>query len=393
MKSINTRTQYKIVGSDFSAQEPRLTAFYSQDENMINAYIEGRDLYSVIASMSFDRKYEDCLEFYPQGTKVIVDGKEVTAGYKDVQNKEGKTYRTMAKSILLGLLYGRSAASIGEQIKKSPEEAQEIVNKFFNAFPKVKNWIDQTIENCRKLGYVEDIAGRKRRLPDIQLPKFTVKYKDASKSLGEFNPFIGCGNRTTVDKALESFKKDLQNARSRKQIDEIKKLAESKGITIINNGGFISQAERQCVNARVQGGAATLTKCALIDIYNDDRLRKLKAKLINTVHDEILIEAPRRYAEEAAKYLTEDMINAAKRYVENVPMSCDPYIVNGWYLDEYAVTVQEEFKKMLEKNIDPMQAFEMMCEDRIESTRSQIYEIVKGFLPEMPKDVEIIDTL
>lgn len=82
--------------------EPRLTAFYSQDENMINAYREGKDLYAVIASMSFDRKYEDCLEFYPEGTVIDYEGQKVVCGFKTHQNKEGKTYRTMSKSILLG---------------------------------------------------------------------------------------------------------------------------------------------------------------------------------------------------------------------------------------------------------------------------------------------------
>lgn len=71
---------------------------------MRKAYAEGKDLYSVIASMAFGRSYEDCLEFYPEGTKVIIDGKEVIAGYKNVQNVEGKKYRTYAKSILLGRL-------------------------------------------------------------------------------------------------------------------------------------------------------------------------------------------------------------------------------------------------------------------------------------------------
>lgn len=101
-KSLKTRTIYRIIGGDFSAQEPRLTAFMSQDPAMIKAYQEGKDLYSVIASMSFDRKYEDCLEFYPEGTKVVVDGKEVIAGHKNIQNPDGKNYRSMAKSILLG---------------------------------------------------------------------------------------------------------------------------------------------------------------------------------------------------------------------------------------------------------------------------------------------------
>ena len=99
---LRTRTSYRIIGGDYSAQEPRLTAYYSNDENMINAYKENKDLYSVIASMSFDRPYEDCLEFYPEGTKIIHEGKEVICGNKTHQNPEGKKYRTYAKSILLG---------------------------------------------------------------------------------------------------------------------------------------------------------------------------------------------------------------------------------------------------------------------------------------------------
>ena len=74
----------------------------SQDPSMIKAYQEGKDLYSVIASMSFGRKYEDCLEFYPEGTEIEFEGQKVICGHKTHQNKEGKKYRSMAKSILLG---------------------------------------------------------------------------------------------------------------------------------------------------------------------------------------------------------------------------------------------------------------------------------------------------
>lgn len=69
---------------------------------MIKAYSEGKDLYAVIASMSFDKPYEDCLEFYPEGTKIIYEGQEVICGKKTHQNKEGKERRTQAKSVLLG---------------------------------------------------------------------------------------------------------------------------------------------------------------------------------------------------------------------------------------------------------------------------------------------------
>jgi hypothetical protein len=69
---------------------------------MRNAYLEGKDLYSFIASLMFDNAYEDNLEFYPEGTKIMFDGKEITCGYKDTTNVEGKERRTQAKSVLLG---------------------------------------------------------------------------------------------------------------------------------------------------------------------------------------------------------------------------------------------------------------------------------------------------
>lgn len=385
------KNNYRIIGADYSAQEPRLVAHYSQDKNMLDAYLNKRDLYSVIASMSFGYPYEECLEFYPEGTKIQIDGKEVICGYKTHQNKDGKTRRTMAKSILLGILYGRGAASVGEQIGKTKEEAQEILDKFFKAFPTVKEWIDQSKENCRELGYVEDIAGRRRRLPDIQLPKYTIRYKDANKqALSDFNPFLNCSNRITSDRLIDTYKEQLDKARSRQQVDNIKNKALENGIEIINNGGFISQAERQCVNARVQGGAATLTKCALIRIFNDNRLKELGAKIVNCVHDEILLEGPERNSEKIAELLSEDMIQAAKAWVPIVPMASDTYNVAMWYQDEYEVLIQNEYKHLIEgddkKGIKPLSnldAQNKLIQNHEELLPEDVIKAIKGIWTEI----------
>lgn len=391
MRSLNTRVSYRIVGADFSAQEPRLTAHYSGDDNMINAYKEGKDLYSVIASMSFDAPYEDCLEFYPEGTKLNIEGQEVICGHKTHKNKAGAERRTMAKSILLGLLYGRGAPSIGEQINKTRDEAQAIIDKFFKAFPKVKKWIDKTMSDAHKYGYVEDIAGRRRRLPDILLPQYDVKFKNKASG-DDFNPLIGALGlvKPAGNAIIQKYKNAVEKTRNRKEYESLKLSAEREGILINNNGGFISQAERQAVNSRVQGGAATLTKTALVKIYNDERLRKLQANLINTVHDEILLEVPECYSEEAAELLSKDMIDSAKVYVDDVPMSCDAYVVTCWYVDEFFVTVQKEFKKMLEEDKMPdLDAFEKLCEIRTESTRDQLYEIVHEYMHNIPENVTL----
>ena len=382
---------YRIIGGDFSAQEPRLTAYYSQDKNMIDAYLEDKDLYSIIASMSFDRKYEDCLEFYPEGTQIVFDGQLVTCGYKTHQNKEGKTYRTMAKSVLLGVLYGRGAASVGEQIGKSREEAQEIIDKFFKAFPSVHNWINKTISDAHKKGYVEDIAGRRRRLPDILLSKYEITSRSGENDTILFNPIIGCTDRINheAENLISKYQQELSAAKYKRDIDAIKARAEVDHLEIKDNTGFIAQAERQAVNSRVQGGAATLTKGALISIFNDQRLKDIGAKLVNTVHDEILLEVPEENSERAEELLIDNMVNSAKQFVNNVPMKCDTYNVNCWYVDEYFVLVESEFKKLLDKGLSPIEAFEQECKDRCESTRSQIYEIIGNYLGDyIPEDVD-----
>ena len=73
---IKTRIRRKIVGSDFSAQEPRLTCHLSGEDKMLNAYLEGKDLYAVISAGALKNNYEDNLEFYPEGTEIEIDGKK-----------------------------------------------------------------------------------------------------------------------------------------------------------------------------------------------------------------------------------------------------------------------------------------------------------------------------
>jgi hypothetical protein len=83
--------------------EPKLLAFYTQDADMMAEFDkDDPDLYAQVASMSFDKPYEDCREFYPAGTEITVNGKKVITGYKTHTNKAGKERRTQAKSILLG---------------------------------------------------------------------------------------------------------------------------------------------------------------------------------------------------------------------------------------------------------------------------------------------------
>jgi DNA polymerase I-like protein with 3'-5' exonuclease and polymerase domains len=88
------------------------------------------------------------------------------------------------------------------------------------------------------------------------------------------------------------YKDLLRNAKGKRDIDSIKSKAIGDNIEIKDNSYFVAQAERQCVNARIQGGAATLTKLAMIKIHNDEVLKRLGFRLSIAVHDELIGECP-----------------------------------------------------------------------------------------------------
>lgn len=130
--------------------------------------------------------------------------------------------------------------------------------------------------------------------------------------------------------------------------------------------------------------AGTLTKQAMIDIYNDPQLRAWDAHLIISVHDEVLVECPEEYAEQVEKRLPEVMINAALKLGITAPaMRCDPYNVSRWYSDAAAVSIRAEFEKLEKgdekKGIAPLpreEALEKIYENHIEFPKEAIYKAI-----------------
>lgn len=373
--SIHIRTRYKIIGSDFSAQEPRLTAFMSQDPAMLKAYEDGLDLYCVIAASMFDNNYEDNLEFYPEGKEIEVDGKKVICGKKTHLHKAGKERRSAAKTLLLAMLYGMSVNTAAARMGKSKDEGQKLFDNFFASFPKVKQLIEDSKQYLKEHGYVEDWAGRRRHLDDYFLPRYEARYKDPQKLESvTFNPILECENRPEVDRTLTEYVEKAEHG-GNKKFDTLAVEAASKGIILSANTGRIAQAERQCLNARIQGGAASLTKLAMVNVFNDQLLRDCMAKLIITVHDEVLCECPEFYADTVEQRLPKVMIDTAKPFI-NVGMKCDPYNVTRWYADEYGVAIQEEFKKLESKGLTRDAAIEKLCASHIELPREAIINTV-----------------
>lgn len=307
-----------IVGGDFSQQEPRCLAHMSGDEHMINAYLEGKDLYGTIASKIYKMPYEECLEFRPDGSV----------------NPEGKARRTSVKPVLLGIMYGRGVPSIAEQLKISTQEAQKIIDDFYTEFSKVKEFVDFAQSFARAYGFVETAWGRKRRLSDMQLPP--IEIKPCIKSYSDnFDPFAFGNTDLPQDDYVpnEIYKKYwtlLNKARGKQQQQNVKELAAQEGYTIKDNRGFIKDAERQCVNSIIQGSAADMTKITMIKIFNDAELNRLGYKLIIPVHDEVLGICPRENAKAVRDRLEYIMVHVVDDKFE-IPMKCDIEVTERWY--------------------------------------------------------------
>ena len=325
---INTRTPYCLVGSDYSQQEPRLLAYYSGDENMRKAYLEGKDFYASIATKVYHNKYEDNLEHFKDGSR----------------NEAGANRRSSCKSLLLGLMYGMGAASIAIKIGSSVKEAQDIIDTFYKEFPKVRKWMDDSLAFAKKNGYVESILGRRRRLPDMMLEDYVVT--DDALPERKFNPllFTESYQKTVDSDKVLRYKILLNRTTAKKDIDKIKKEAYKDGVNIIDNTGRVSRSERQCINARVQGGAATLTKLAMISVHADEELNKLGFKLLIAVHDELIGECPQVNAQRVAQRLSQVMIDTAKS-VCTIPMKCDAEITHRWYENEYKGMLAKELRE------------------------------------------------
>ncbi|GAB6943075.1 DNA polymerase I [Thermus brockianus] len=204
---------YLLVALDYSQIELRVLAHLSGDENLIRVFQEGRDIHTQTASWMFGLPAE------------AID----------------PLRRRAAKTINFGVLYGMSAHRLSQELGIPYEEAVAFIDRYFQSYPKVKAWIERTLEEGRQRGYVETLFGRRRYVPDL-------------------------------------------NAR-------VKSVREA--------------AERMAFNMPVQGTAADLMKLAMVRLF--PRLPEVGARMLLQVHDELLLEAPKERAEEAAALAKEVM--------------------------------------------------------------------------------------
>lgn len=173
------------------------------------------------------------------------------------------THRRNAKAVNFGIIYGQSAFGLSQNLGIPRKEAQEIIENYFSQYPGIKKYMTDTIEFARENGYVETIMKRRRYLRDINSANATVR-------------------------------------------------------------GF---AERNAINAPIQGSAADMIKYAMINIFNEINRRKLKSKMTMQVHDELVFEVHKSEVEEMKALVREKMQNAIKL---NVPILVEVGVGNNW---------------------------------------------------------------
>lgn len=267
-----------IIGSDFSQIEPRFLSHISQDKDFMGAYIDGRDLYSEIASKTFKQPIEEC--------------------------GDGSVWRKKAKVVLLGTMYGISSLSLAEQFNLSKEEAEQIYTDFYDSYPTMKQWFESTNAHADEFGFVQTAMGRKRRF---------LGHTEVAK---KFKVIHGRMARK-LKKEKFNIWEEYRN----------KKVTYSEAKAYQEVAGEYNRVARQSINAVIQGSSADIMKKAMVDIYNHLKTKGDDWNILATIHDEVLIEIPATATPEEILEIAEIQRKAVPL---TVPMKCDVEVSAVW---------------------------------------------------------------
>lgn len=229
------------------------------------------------------------------------------------------------------ICYGKSIPAIAEDLGITKKEAQEVYDKVMSSFVNLKKLMDESQEMARKLGYVETIYGRRRHILDMQLEPYVIKYVDNKY----FDPFFDSkqlGVVTLADKKINYYLNALKNCTWFEDKKKLKEQIFRDGFEVTDNTKKIGDATRQCVNSRVQGSAADLSKMAMYLVGTDERLKNLGFRLLLMVHDEVIGECPEENVAEVSRLLSEIMVGACKDL--KVPAHVDVDVSFRWYENE-----------------------------------------------------------
>ena len=224
-----------LLAADYSQIELRIIAALSEEENMMEAFKNGEDIHASTAAKVFN---------------VPLD--EVT-----------REQRSNAKTVNFGIIYGVSAFGLSNQTDLSRSEAKELIDTYYETYPKLKAYMSAQVDFARENGYVETVLNRRRYLKDI----------------------------------------NSRNAMVR------------------------SGAERNAVNAPIQGSAADIIKLAMINIHNRFKKEGFKSKMLLQVHDELVFDAHKEELEIIKPIIKYEMENAFKM---SVPLDVEVGVGENW---------------------------------------------------------------
>lgn len=304
-KAFRATHGYALISSDYSKQEIVIASALSNDTKMKEALSGGRDVYSEIASMIYHRPYEECTEEF---------------------GEDGAKRRYNAKQVTLSLLYGKQTYTLAKDLGISANEARQLVEKFFDSFSNLREWINSAIAQAKEKGYVKNIVGTKRRLPELLMPDYV------------FKPTRG---NTVSALQQNTYTTKMQSAWNKAEREAVKAEALKEFIKIEDNTYKKMQAERQAVNAPVQSSASYMMKLAMLKIANDKQLTDLGYRMLIPIHDEILGEAPAENAKEAGQRVAYLMGTIAEDLHLGIGVSCDVEISTLWYENKKATYMED----------------------------------------------------
>lgn len=255
------------------------------------------------------------------------------------------------------ILYGRSVPSIAEQLfgtrtdmtdDDKTSAAQKIYDSVLNAFPNLRQFMISAQQMAKTYGYVETILGRRRHIPDMQLPEFEFKplkgYVNPDVDPLDVSTLQGVENKIP-DRIVAELTREFKGYKYFGQIARrTKELYEQDHIKVINNRPKITEATRQCVNSIVQGSAAEMTKMAMIKLENNEEWKAIGGRFLLPVHDELIAEVPIEYSERGGQLLS-SLMSEAGSFLP-FPISCDVTTTVRWYGLEYPCPYAEPSELM-----------------------------------------------
>jgi DNA polymerase-1 len=225
-----------FLSADYSQIELRLMAHLSKDKSMIADFLSGNDIHAATAAKIFS-----------------VEIKDVT-----------REMRSRAKTANFGIIYGISSFGLSERLNIGRKEAKELIDGYFNSYPGVRIYMEESVNKARNKGFVTTMFGRKRYLPDIHSRNQVVR-----------------GN-----------------------------------------------AERNAINAPIQGSAADIIKIAMVRINDRMKSGKIQSKMILQVHDELIFEVEISELEKLKEMVLFEMSNVVKL---DIPLKVESGTGNNWF--------------------------------------------------------------